>query len=120
MSSPQIDITEDSVDDRTHVLHVRGEVHVSTAPELSSRLNDAIDVGRTAIVIDLSEVEFIDSTGLSVLLSAQRRIDRAAGRMALVCANPTVMRLFEITHLDSTFAILATGEEALKHVRGGQ
>jgi anti-sigma B factor antagonist len=98
------------------VLTASGEIHVSTAPELSERLNSAIASGRTRLVLDFTGVEFIDSTGLSVLLNALRRLTRRQGALSLVCTNPTVLRLFEITRLDSTFDIVATREEALAHV----
>ena len=68
-------------------------------------------------LLDLTDVEFIDSTGLSVLLNALRRVTRAGGRIALVCTNPTVLRLFEITKLDSTFDIHAEIGSALKLVQ---
>jgi anti-sigma B factor antagonist len=82
-------------------------------------LDDAIGRGKTAVVLDLSAVDFIDSTGLSVLLNGLRRVTRQRGRMALVCVNPTVLRLFEITRLDATFDIHATREEALSAVQSG-
>jgi anti-sigma B factor antagonist len=113
---PTFDLSEETVDDRTIVLAAAGEIHVSTAPELSERLNAAIASGRTRLVLDLTGVEFIDSTGLSVLLNALRRLTRRQGALALVCTNPTVLRLFEITRLDSTFDIVATRDEALEHV----
>jgi len=69
-------------------------------------------------VLDLTPTEFIDSTGLSVLLNGLRKVTRQRGRMALVCTNPTVLRLFEITRLDTTFDIRPTREEALASVRG--
>jgi anti-sigma B factor antagonist len=116
-AEPQFQLSEDALDERTHVISVSGEIHVSTAPEFSRRLNEAIAGGKTAVVLDLGGVEFIDSTGLSVLLNGLRRVTRAGGRMALVCTNPTVMRLFEITRLDSTFDILTTREAALDRVR---
>jgi anti-sigma B factor antagonist len=115
--TPQILLTEESPDEQTHVLNVRGEIHVSTAPEFSLRLNEAISVGKTAVVLDLTAVEFIDSTGLSVLLNGLRRVTRRQGRLALVCCNPTVLRLFEITRLDSTFDIFDSRDAALAHVR---
>jgi anti-sigma B factor antagonist len=96
---------------------VRGEIHLSTAPRFSRRLQESIDNGNTAIVLDLSGVEFIDSTGLSVLLNSLRRVTQLQGRMALVCANPTVLRLFEITSLDETFDIFADPAAACAHVR---
>lgn len=97
-------------------MNVRGEIHVSTAPEFSQRLTSAIEAGKTAIVLDLSGVEFIDSTGLSVLLNSLRRVTQLHGRMALVSANPTVLRLFQITKLDSTFDIFDDRERAITHV----
>jgi len=115
---PKFTIDVEDVDDRTRVLSATGEVHVSTAPELAAHLTDALAAGRTRIVLDFTGVEFIDSTGLSVLLNALRRLGRVDGALALVCTNPTVLRLFEITRLDATFDIVATRDEALAHVAG--
>lgn len=116
-AEPRFRIRERDIDGRTSVVSVDGEIHVSTAPEFSERLNAAIEAGRTALVLDLSDVAFIDSTGLSVLLNGLRRVTRAGGRMALVCSNPTVLRLFEITRLDSTFDIYPGLEPALTLVQ---
>ena len=118
-TEPEFQLVEEDLDVRTSVITVSGEIHVSTAPEFSRRLNAAIARGKTAVVLDLSPTEFIDSTGLSVLLNGLRKVTRQRGRMALVCTNPTVLRLFEITRLDSTFDIHASREEALASVRGG-
>jgi anti-sigma B factor antagonist len=116
-AEPRFRLTERDVDARTSVIAVDGEIHVSTAPEFSGLLNASIEAGHVAIVLDLTGVLFIDSTGLSVLLNALRRITRAGGRMAIVCTNPTVLRLFEITRLDSTFAIHRDVEPALAEVQ---
>jgi anti-sigma B factor antagonist len=113
---PKFDVSEEDVDDRTRIIDASGEIHVSTAPQFSERLNAAIADGKTALVLDFSRVEFIDSTGLSVLLNGLRRLTRRKGALSLVCTNPTVLRLFEITRLDSTFDIVGTREEALAHV----
>jgi anti-sigma B factor antagonist len=118
-AEPQFDLTEDAVDDHTHVITVSGELHVSTAPTFSQRLNEAIGQGKTAVVLDLAGVTFIDSTGLSVLLNGLRRVTRRGGRMAIVCTNPTVLRLFEITRLDTTFEIVGSRDDALRAVGGG-
>jgi anti-sigma B factor antagonist len=116
-STPQFEMTEETLDDNVHVITVRGEIHVSTAPEFSERLNEAIAAGRTCVVIDMDEVAFIDSTGLSVLLNALRRVTRRQGSLALVVSNPTVLRLFEITRLDSTFDIAPDRKAAIKKAR---
>jgi anti-sigma B factor antagonist len=115
--APNFDLTEEPLDDKSVVLRVQGEIHASTAPEFSERLNDSIATGRTGVILDLTGVEFIDSTGLSVLLNGLRRVTRVRGSMVLACANPTVLRLFEITKLDSTFEILPSCDEAIERLR---
>jgi anti-sigma B factor antagonist len=117
-TEPEFQLLEEDVGAETHVITVTGEIHVSTAPEFNRRLNAAIARGKTGLVLDLTPTEFIDSTGLSVLLNGLRRVTRQRGRMALVCTNPTVLRLFEITRLDTTFDIHPTREDALKAVGG--
>ena len=113
---PHFELHEESAASGTHVINVSGEIHVSTAPRFSQRLQQSIDNGNRRIVLDLSGVEFIDSTGLSVLLNGLRRVTQLHGRMALVCANPTVLRLFQITSLDETFDIFADRPSAFAHV----
>src|SRR5919107_2506486 len=115
--SAQLELAEEQLDNDTRVISVSGEIHVTTAPEFSQRLNDAIAAGTRGVVIDMTGVEFIDSTGLSVLLNGLRRVTRAEGRLALVVSNPTVLRLFEITRLDSTFDIAPTRDEAIERVQ---
>ena len=115
----QFSLAEEQADESTRVITVSGEIHVTTAPEFSQRLNDAIAAGTRGVVIDMSGVEFIDSTGLSVLLNGLRRVTRADGRLALVVTNPTVLRLFEITKLDTTFDIQGSREAALERVQAG-
>jgi anti-sigma B factor antagonist len=114
---PDFELTEQPLDDKSVVLRVVGEIHATTAPAFSERLNAAIAEGRTGVVLDLTGVEFIDSTGLSVLLNGLRRVTRVRGSMVIACANPTVLRLFEITKLDSTFDIVADCAEAIARVR---
>jgi anti-sigma B factor antagonist len=116
-AEPRLTVQEQDVDAATTVVAVAGEIHVSSAPELRRALQGTIDAGRVAMVLDLTAVEFIDSTGLGVLLDAQRRVTRADGRLAVVCTNPTVMRLFEITRLDETFAFHHTVASALTAVQ---
>jgi anti-sigma B factor antagonist len=111
--APKFHLTEQELGEMNLVIRVAGELHASTAPEFSERLNAAIAAGKTGLVLDLTGVEFIDSTGLSVLLNGLRRVTRVQGSMVLACANPTVLRLFEITKLDSTFEILPSCDEAI-------
>jgi anti-sigma B factor antagonist len=114
---PHFELSEQSSATGAHIIQVSGEIHVTTAPEFSQRLSGAIDSGQTAVVLDMAGVEFIDSTGLSVLLNALRRVTRQQGNLALVVSNPTVLRLFEITRLDSTFDIAPTRGDAIARVQ---
>ena len=115
--APRFDLTQEELSDTAVVIRVDGEIHATTAPEFSERIHGAIDGGKTGVVLDLTGVEFIDSTGLSVLLNSLRRVTRARGAMVLACANPTVLRLFEITKLDSTFEILPNCDDAVARLR---
>lgn len=114
---PQFWLSDRQLEDGTTVVEIAGEIHLASAPRLQEALVRLDRDGRHALVLDLRAVELIDSTGLSVLLNALRRVTRRGGSMALVCANPTVLRLFEITGLDRTFAIRPTLEEALPLVQ---
>jgi anti-sigma B factor antagonist len=112
---PHFELTESHVDS-THVIHVKGEIHVSTAKEFAERLDEAMAADAASIVLDLTEVSFIDSTGLTVLLNGLRSVTLRGGHLALAISNPTVLRLFEITRLDTTFDIQPTLHDALKRV----
>ena len=116
-AEPKFRVHERVDDDRATVVAVEGEIHVSTAPEFSAMLSAIVDGGRTSLVLDLTDVMFIDSTGLSVLLNALRQVTHAGGQMAVVCSNPTVLRLFEITRLDTTLDIHAELEPALAAIQ---
>ncbi len=113
---PHFELAEEAGDAGAHVIGIRGEIHVTTAPRFAEHLTQAIERGKTAIVLDMSGVEFIDSTGLSVLLNGLRLLNQRRGHLALVCTNPTVLRLFQITNLDSTFDIFADRPQAIAHV----
>ena len=120
MPAPQLKVTEDDVDEQTHVLALRGELDVATVPRLADPLREAIAAGKTAMVIDLGELTFLDSTGLMVLLNGLRRVMRQGGNLVIVCTNPTVLRWFHVTRLETTFDIVPTRSEALARMRADQ
>lgn len=115
---PHFELEDERTADGVDIVSVGGEIHLSTAPAFRQRLEAVIAGGDARLVLDLSAVAFIDSTGLSVLLNALRLVHQRLGEMALVCKNPTVLRLFEITSLESTFAIFSGREDALALVSG--
>ena len=85
------------------VVAVAGEVDVATAPRLREQLIELVNNGRHHIVVDLSEVEFLDSTGLGVLVGALKRVRTNNGELALVCSEPRILKVFEITGLTKVF-----------------
>jgi anti-sigma B factor antagonist len=107
-----LDITTDRAGDGI-VITVRGELDMQTVGRLRAALAQALADDGGAVVVDLSEVEFIDSTGLAALLNALRRLTRAGRRMALVPGDGPVRRILVLTRLDSTFALHGSPEEAL-------
>jgi len=116
-AEPRFTVQAQEVDAGTALIVVTGEIHVSSAPRFSGLLQASIDEGRTALVLDLTDVEFIDSTGLGVLLDTLRRLRRIGGHLALVCTNPTVVRLFVVTGLDETLGLQPTVASALEAVQ---
>lgn len=87
------------------VLTVGGEVDVATAPRLREQLLRLVSDGHHRIVVDLGEVDFIDSTGLGVLIGALKRVRAHDGDLALVCTENRVLKVFEITGLDRVFRL---------------
>ena len=87
------------------VVRAAGELDVNTAPELREQLARLIGEDSRRIVVDLSEVSFVDSTALSVLVSALKRLRQADGDLELAAPNPSVRRVFEITGLTRLFTI---------------
>jgi anti-sigma B factor antagonist len=112
--APQLHVVTESLGDGTRVISLRGELDIATIPSLDEALSVAVRVeGTPKVLLDLSEVTFIDSTALMRLLTAQRELDRSGGQMVLACSNPTVLRLFEVTRTNQTFEIFPTRDRAL-------
>jgi anti-sigma B factor antagonist len=93
-------------------LDVGGEVDLSTAPALRSRVDQLIHDGVRRLVVDLENVGFLDSSGLSALVSSMRSMEEADGRMSLVCQQDPVLKVFTVTGLDRVFAIHGSLAEA--------
>ena len=106
-------LVDETVDESTHVVTLRGEIDAHTAPRLGSRLFGLAEDGARAVVVDLSHVTFMDSTGIGVLLNALRHLSLRRCRMVLVCPTERVMRPFEITGLVGHLTIFDSREKAL-------
>ena len=109
-------IEDEAVDDTTHVIELGGEVDLYTAPEFKERMVQVIEDGKKHVVVDLSKATFIDSTTLGVLVGGVKRLRPAGGSLTLVCTDPNICKIFEITGLDRVFSIHASRDEALAAV----
>lgn len=95
------------------VLAVRGEVDVYTAPRLRERLVELVSQGKHQIVVDLEGVDFLDSTGLGVLVGGLKRLRSHDGDLTLVCTQQRILKVFEITGLTKVFAIHDSVDDAV-------
>lgn len=98
---------------RSEVVTVAGELDHHTAELLRAPLEEALEQGRSRLVIDCSQLEFCDSTGLNVLLGARLKAEAAGGAVHLAGMLPVVSRVFEITGADAVFTVHESLEDAL-------
>jgi anti-sigma B factor antagonist len=96
------------------IIAVGGELDYAVSPQLKARLIDAIEAGRRRLVLDLSEVTFIDSTAIGVLAGAVARLDAVGGgSLAVVCTHENVLQIFEITGLETVITLYRSLDEAM-------
>jgi anti-sigma B factor antagonist len=100
--------------DSHEVVEVRGEVDVHSAPQLRDRLIEVLDAGKSSVVVDLSWLQFIDSTGLGALVAAYNHANTAGAEFRLVCKADRLLKVFRITGLDEVFQIYPTIEQAIE------
>ena len=102
---------EESIDDETQLVAVHGDVDVKTARLFRAALDEAAQEGKPRLIVDMSEVPFMDSSGLAALIGAQKAL-RESTRLIVVCpAN--LRRIFEVTGLESLVCMVGSRPEAL-------
>ena len=92
------------VADRT-VVAVGGEIDVYTAPKLRDMITELGHSGHHTLVIDMEKVEFLDSTGLGVLVGGLKKVRAQDGSMELICSQDRLLKIFRITGLAKVFTI---------------
>jgi anti-sigma B factor antagonist len=105
------------------LLEVHGELDLSTATQLEGPLEEATEVADAAVLIDLADCQFIDSTGIAMIVRAWQRIDSSAGNggkggLVLCCRNEQVRRVLEVTGLEHSLRVFETREQAVAALRG--
>jgi anti-sigma B factor antagonist len=123
VSPAPFEVESEELEGGIRAFTVRGELDMSTAPQLEERLADALSGQTSAILLDLCECEFIDSTGIALIVRTWQKLDREAGgegegRVVLCSHNHQVRRLLEITGVESSISMYEGREAALAELRG--
>lgn len=107
-------ISEVTTHGQQTVVSLHGEIDLSNHAELRAGLNDLIVGGAVDLVLDMSGVTFLDSTGLGALIGTRRRVHAFRGSLAIVLTDDVTLRVFEITGLDKVFDLHTTLDSALR------
>jgi anti-sigma B factor antagonist len=94
------------------ILTVKGEIDLHTAPQLKERLGAISDEGAQKVLVDMSDVGFMDSSGLGVLVGALKRVRERGGELSLVCSEGTVLKVLSLTGLDQVISVHGSVAEA--------
>ena len=106
-------LTEPETRANIRMIEVGGELDLSAAPALRAALDRANAARAAQVFVDLTETTFVDSPSIGVLLAASKRVREAGGRLHVICSNPNILGIFEITGLDQHIPIWRSRHEAL-------
>ncbi len=95
------------------IVEVGGEIDVYTAPKLRDKITELVGDGHYDLIIDMEKVDFLDSTGLGVLVGGLKKVRAHNGSIELICNQERLLKIFRITGLAKVFTIHGTQEEAL-------
>lgn len=108
----ELALTSRSVEE-FEIIEVGGEVDVYTAPKLREAIVTAVEAGHTKLVIDVQRVDFLDSTGLGVLVGALKKVRADGGSLDIVCTQERILKIFQITGLDKVFGLHESVDDAV-------
>jgi anti-sigma B factor antagonist len=113
-SGDDVDLTLSTREaDGITVVAVGGEIDVYTAPRLRDKFTELVAAGAYDIIVDMQNVEFLDSTGLGVLVGGLKKVRAHDGSLDLVCTQDRLLKIFRITGLAKVFVIHDSAESAL-------
>ena len=98
---------------RSNVVPLKGEIDLHVSPTVTATLNEVIDKKPERLVVDLSEVNYIDSAGLAALIQAMQKVEAYGGKFMLAGLQETVRSIFEISRLDQVFQIFPDADAAV-------
>lgn len=123
MNPAPFDVRNEQLDGGISAITVRGELDMNTAPQLEQQLEEVLADSEASVMLDLSKCEFIDSTGIALIVRSWQQLDRDAGgegrgRLVLCSHNHQVRRLLKITGVESSISMHESRDEALAELRG--
>ncbi len=104
--------------DGIEVIDVGGEIDIYTAPRLRELLIDLVSKNNYQLIVNMDKVEFLDSTGLGVLVGGLKRVRAHDGSLDLVCTQERILKIFRITGLTKVFGIHQTVNQAIAAKKG--
>ena len=99
--------------ERPNVLPLEGEIDLHVSPRIAASLGAMLEDNPKQLVVDLSKVTYIDSSGLAVLIEGMQTVERYGGSFALAGLQENVRPIFEIARLDQVFRIFPDVDSAL-------
>lgn len=111
-SSPELQLSSEVLQG-IHVLRASGEVDLSVKEQFERRIDEAVEGAHSPLVIDLTDVRYMDSSGLNVLARAQRRMTARNDRLCIVLQDPHLQKVFEMMGFDKLFRIYQTLDHAI-------
>jgi anti-sigma B factor antagonist len=105
-------LSTNEVDGAT-IIAVGGEIDVYTAPKLRDKITELVANGIYDIIVDMEAVEFLDSTGLGVLVGGLKKVRAHDGSLQLICTQDRLLKIFRITGLAKVFVLHDSADGAL-------
>jgi len=94
------------------IVHISGEIDVYTCPELRSKLVEIIDTGKKNLILDLENIQYIDSTGLGTIAYTARTLEENSGNVMVVCTRHQIKKIFQVSGLEKKNIKLFDNETA--------
>ena len=104
--------------DGIEVIDVAGTIDIYTAPRLRELLIDLVSTNNCQLIVNMDQVEFLDSTGLGVLVGGLKRVRAHDGSLDLACTRERILKIFRITGLAKVFGIHETVDQAIAATKG--
>lgn len=98
------------------VFTVSGELDAYTAPDLRDALDEELAGGKSWVVMDLTALTYLDSTGLGILVGTAKKCRQAEGDLAIACARPNLLKIFEISGTKEILNVVDSVEAAMERL----